>query len=395
MVFSQNHIYIRASYSGSTSDHKEVQTEYIKHNWFDLSLLSSSLNRCPIWYTFATKECYCIALSPDARLIATGGQSCVMIWSTKTGALVRESLFQPGGSFKNVLFICFSSNNKFLAAMTLEHNSTIWSLETGAKLFEVNSTQKQMWAFTPNTAAFTEDSEKFVVQSEQSFVNVYCMKEYKCIVQNNMQVHGIIVRFSPDGNLVLCNKIRDINICSTSDGSLLNKITLVEIFTPSYKFIFSCNSKKLVCVCIKADLAKLDLSFQSWDLSDLENIKVVKPKSNIPNFHSFVTSATYFPPPYNIQASGVSYSADKDIIVIGYGSWLLLVDIQTRKCFGRVLIHASIQTTLCMSDDETFIAMISQRRQLLGLWNFQKLIRSFPSRILDSFEKKMQCHYYI
>lgn len=92
----------------------------------------------------------------------------------------------------------------------------------------------------------------------------------------------------------------------------------------------------------------------------------------------------------------IAYSADKEILVMQFYSQLLLIDIRKLNCIGQLYLYPSryIALQVCISSNDTFMAILSQREQLLELWNFQKLIESFPFRILDLFQKNMQCHYY-
>lgn len=261
-------MYKRAiQFNSNVTDVKEVQTEYIIYNKLSLSLLSSTINKCPIWYTYTAKEGEGLTLSSDASLIATGGFNCVMIWDARTAALVCELLFDFKFYLRDIVrdtpFICFSPNNKFLVAMIIEYKIFIWKLETNAKVFEILYPRDHPEQLASDIAAFTEDSKKIVIQSGQFLVSTYCLMEHKCITEINVQEYGDIVKLSPNGNFILCIKMSNINICNSNDECIVAKISLNESYSSLNKFVFSHNSKKLIYTCIRKGIVDFDLRFQS------------------------------------------------------------------------------------------------------------------------------------
>jgi hypothetical protein len=140
---------------------------------------------------------YTVALSPDARLAATGGNDgTVRLWEVSSGKELRKF---PGNPGQYLWALAFSPNGKLLASGGLARVIHIWDAATGKKLMQLNGHSN-----TVRAVAFLPDGKQLLSCSDDTSIrlwNVETGKQVRKFTGHTNYVMSAVV--SRDGHKVL------------------------------------------------------------------------------------------------------------------------------------------------------------------------------------------------
>ncbi|OAI46947.1 hypothetical protein AYO44_01860 [Planctomycetaceae bacterium SCGC AG-212-F19] len=133
-----------------------------------------------------------VAVSPDGKLIATGGED-IRLWEP-TGKLVRR-LAAQGTS------IAFAPEGKTLASVGGNQKTVhLWDVATGKELKKFDGVRLM------RAVAFSPDSKLLATGDEQGVVRVYDLGTGQQLHENDMQsgAESLALAFSPDSKTLAC-----------------------------------------------------------------------------------------------------------------------------------------------------------------------------------------------
>lgn len=142
-----------------------------------------------------------VAFSPDSRLLATGGDDSVQLWSVETGEAVGQRLHQFSGmlGMVHVSALRFSPDGQVLA-VTSEATVQLWSVEHGAPLAGpmVHSSPVLSTAFTP-------DGRHLASGENDGLLRIWSASSGESVMRpiRHQGSHVEQITFTPDGELLV------------------------------------------------------------------------------------------------------------------------------------------------------------------------------------------------
>ena len=77
-----------------------------------------------LWATVPIRSPWCLAISPDGRLIASGSDSTIDLWSAATG----KKVFEFPGHLDEIRALIFSPDGKKLISGAMDMTVLVWDL---------------------------------------------------------------------------------------------------------------------------------------------------------------------------------------------------------------------------------------------------------------------------
>ncbi len=159
--------------------------------------------------TFGLGDVSAVAVSPDGRYMASGGQSGAFLWDFESGS-VRHRLDVPGG---RVLALCFSPDNRVLLSGGFDRTIRAWEVESGTEIGSFAGHQGQIMDLT-----FAPDGQSFVSTGDNS-ARVWSLATGELLklvtVPGSFLARAV---FTPDGHRLV-----------TSDGSPTNNVRVWDL----------------------------------------------------------------------------------------------------------------------------------------------------------------------
>lgn len=140
-----------------------------------------------------TQSVFALTFSPDGRILASGSEDCtVRLWDTQQG----QCLQALQGHTQSVRALTFSPDGRILASGGEEGTVRLWNAQQGQCLQILQGHTQSMRAL-----AFSPDSRMLASSSEDGTVRLWDIQQSLClqVLQNpNCQVCSLV--FTPDGN---------------------------------------------------------------------------------------------------------------------------------------------------------------------------------------------------
>ena len=132
---------------------------------------------------------YSVALSPDNRLLATGGYFAVRVYDLQTQALVRRL---PAAAHTNCV-VMFSPDGRFMASSTSSYRTRVWD----------TARWRLDWEAPAAIIAFAPDGNQFAALGEEGLA-VWSMADRSAIASLPLEPMPLYsAAFSPDGMLLV------------------------------------------------------------------------------------------------------------------------------------------------------------------------------------------------
>lgn len=213
------------------------------------------------------------ALSPDGKLLVTGGTDTLRVWETTTGrALVElEDVPMPRGFGDARWFVAISPDGKTLACGVEDGDVRFWELATGRALPSLETASgpkpvvlpaKRLGGISPTSPpqairaiAYSPDGKRLATTTEKGPVRIWELATRREVMQ--LPAAGALVQFSPNGrNLVIYGEnIQTPVLVSAVDGKRLVRFPHDK---ESFRVAFSPDGGLLATVCSE------DLAVRLW-----------------------------------------------------------------------------------------------------------------------------------
>lgn len=187
-----------------------------------------------------------LALSPDARTLATGGLGGVDLWDSAT--LARKGHFDE----RLVETLAFSPDGKLLAGGGIMRQVRLWDLQTGKLIHSLPGHTDKI-----RRLAFSPDSKTLVSASWDRTARIWDVASGT--VKRTLAGHPLIVlgaTFSPDGKTIATSSFGAVMLWRAETGELLHILKQHQSFVEYVAF--SPDGKRLVSACTDSTLCIWD-----------------------------------------------------------------------------------------------------------------------------------------
>ncbi|HJQ26435.1 MAG TPA: protein kinase [Blastocatellia bacterium] len=188
-------------------------------------------------------QVWSVALSPDGRLLASGGEdNTARIWDAVTGRELHRLI----GHEQWVFAVAFSPDGKRLATASGDHTAKLWDVETGAEVFTlVGHTQRV------NAVVFSPDGKRLFTASHDATVKIWDSATGREIGSLKKGLdHIVSLALSPDGRRLAVTYRDQVNLWDATTGTELasfkghtDQINSVK-FSPDGKWLVTASSDK-------------------------------------------------------------------------------------------------------------------------------------------------------
>lgn len=162
---------------------------------------------------------WCLAFSPNGKLLAGGGlDKIVRLWQVETGEEIAQ-FKGHAGTFAGVTAIAFSPDGKILASSSQDRTIQLWEVETGKEKASLTGHQKGVGAivFSPDGCILASGGEDGAIKLWQ----VATGKDFLTLTEHRGAVKGLT--FHPEGHLLASGSFdKTVRIWERSDlGQLI------------------------------------------------------------------------------------------------------------------------------------------------------------------------------
>lgn len=212
---------------------------------------------------------YAAALSPDGKLIATGGYDQeIKLWDATSGAEVRTIAGHNGAVFD----LAFSPSGKLLASASADRSVKLWDVATGERLDTFGQPLKELY-----TVAFTPDGRHVVAGGVDNRIRVWELSDTakegtNPLLYTRFAHESAVIKlaFSPDGRW-LASAAEDRTVKLWDAKSYLEKRVLEPQSDWASALAIAPDNKSLL-------VGRLDGSLAVYDVTTGERVPPAKPE---------------------------------------------------------------------------------------------------------------------
>ena len=164
-----------------------------------------------------------VAFSPDGKMIVSGSpDKNLYLLDADTGKLLRTL----SGHTDFVWSVAFSPDGKTIASRSQDKTIRLWDADTG-KLLQTITLHSHLPKHPLNTVIFSPDG-KMIASVGDDWVtflwDANTGKQLRTIAGNTPLFHRNLA-FSPDGSMIACGNLHDIDLWDVNTGKLLRTLT--------------------------------------------------------------------------------------------------------------------------------------------------------------------------
>ena len=171
---------------------------------------------------------YAIAISADAKLVATGSYDRqIIVWDAKSGERLRTLRGHNGAIYD----LAFSPDAKVLVSASADTTVKVWNVATGERLDTLGQPLKELYSVD-----VSPDGQHVIAGGEDNRIRMWSLVSIDEAEINPIEFARFAhesaieqVRYSPDGNYIVSSSVdRKLKIWSADSLELLNAIDLAD-----------------------------------------------------------------------------------------------------------------------------------------------------------------------
>lgn len=170
---------------------------------------------------------YAVALSPNEKLLAIGGNEAVCLWDADSGRELRRMYCQVGYA-PGIQALAFSHDGEILASAHWDGDIHLWDVSSGREIRVIKEFQAQVQSYYRSSAhlAFTPGDKTLVSLGRDQTIRLWDVTTGKQLRQfTNQKDNQVACALSPDGKIIASGGLdKIVHVWDMSTGKELRQM---------------------------------------------------------------------------------------------------------------------------------------------------------------------------
>jgi hypothetical protein len=204
---------------------------------------------------------YALAISPDGKLLASGGiDRIVRLWDLGTGQVRRELTGHQQPGVEYIYTLAFSPDGKLLASGDRQGTIRLWDVTTGREQDTLTEAGGELYQ-----VAFSPDGRLLAAARESGNIQLWEVSSGKLHSSLPGSKEVWCLAFSPDGKTLAAGELQEVHLWDVATGTKLGSLPAQSATVRWVGF----RPDGLSLVTAAAIEARKDLALRVWDLATL------------------------------------------------------------------------------------------------------------------------------